>query len=717
MNTIIESLNASGARFTGFALPMLLQSAILIGLLFALDLALRKKVRSTIRYAVWMLALVKLALPPSMAFPTSAAYWLSSETAAISSAPTAGPIATLENSNPNSAYNTGSTIHVTAPLTTGWPELGWQAAFMVVWLTVALGMGIWVVWRSRMVAGLLRQSVEAPQDVRALQESCGRQLGIKRLIPVRCADIGSPAICGFLRPVVLIPPGLAENLGMSEMRSVLTHELAHFKRGDLWVNHAQILLQTLYWYNPLLWLANVSIRRAREQAVDEMVLVEMGMEAPEYPATLLKVAKLGLGRPCSVIGLMGILEPGRGLKQRILHIVNRPLPRTARIGARGLAAVMMLALIALPMASRTKAEQAAQPSADSASDWSGKQFMQPGIVGKTYTAGELAALEAKLIENPEDFSARRDLLLAYFMSNRPARAKHILWIIEHHPEFSASSGSGYLSLLPGLDGSAYGQGKELWLKHVRDNPRNATILGNAAAYLLISDRKTAEDLLKRAQVIEPQNPAWAEQLGQVYKLNAMGQPGTVSQAKALAEFEKEQQPGTAPAFDKLNDLAMTAYGAGNIEKARTLRHGIIDPGTNQKGRLGLRQCNSARKHRAGADRATRRKVGRSQKIPAGSGQNARLTAIGFLWPEHDAGKGLAGEGGNQHGAGILPGVREILAQVRRREQIENLGRVGEGRKDAGFWRQFGLLTDDYLGGAIPLLNRIGGAPLARPRCL
>ena len=46
---------------------MFLQSAILIALLFALDLALRKRVRATIRYAVWILALVKLALPPSLA--------------------------------------------------------------------------------------------------------------------------------------------------------------------------------------------------------------------------------------------------------------------------------------------------------------------------------------------------------------------------------------------------------------------------------------------------------------------------------------------------------------------------------------------------------------------------------------------------------------------------------------------------------------------------
>jgi beta-lactamase regulating signal transducer with metallopeptidase domain len=353
MNAMIESLNAWGARFAGFALPMLLQSGLLIAFLFALDLALRKRVRATIRYAVWMLALVKLALPPSLALPTGAAYWLHADMAASSSVPATALVSSHEEMPSTTIDTPASTVRVFAPPITASPVLTREAVFFVVWLAVALGIGIWVFWRLRAVVGVIRQSAEAPEALRVLLESCRRQLGIKREIQVRCAAIGSPAICGILRPIILMPPALAENLGGSEMRSVLLHELAHYKRGDLWVNQAQILLQIVYWHNPLLWLANASIRRAREQAVDEMVLVEMRGEAAAYPATLLQVAKLGLGRPSPALGLMGILEPGRGLRQRILHIMNRPLPRTARIGARGLAAVLLLALVALPMASHT----------------------------------------------------------------------------------------------------------------------------------------------------------------------------------------------------------------------------------------------------------------------------------------------------------------------------------------------------------------------------
>lgn len=362
MNAIIESVNNWGARFVIFALPMLLQSAILIAFIFALDWALRKRVRATIRYAIWMLALVKLVLPPSLAMPTGAAYWLPAEKAEIHPAALLAPAGTADKTSVNSKYETAGAARVAIPWAGGSPGITWRAILFLGWFSVTLGLGIWVICRLRTALGVIRQSGDAPEAVRVLLESCRRQLGIRRVIPARYAAIGSPAICGVLRPVILIPAGLADHLDASEMRAVLLHELAHYKRGDPWVNLAQIFLQVAYWYNPLLWLANANIRRAREQAVDEMVLVEMGGKGQGYPATLLHVAKLGLARPMAALGLVGILEPGQALTRRILHIMNRPAPRTARIGAPGLAAVLLLALAGLPMAGRGKTEPAVLPA-------------------------------------------------------------------------------------------------------------------------------------------------------------------------------------------------------------------------------------------------------------------------------------------------------------------------------------------------------------------
>ena len=76
MNLLIETLNAWADHALWFAWPMLWQSSLLIALLFTLDLLLRRKVRPAVRYALWLVVLVKLVLPPSLAFPTSVGWWL-----------------------------------------------------------------------------------------------------------------------------------------------------------------------------------------------------------------------------------------------------------------------------------------------------------------------------------------------------------------------------------------------------------------------------------------------------------------------------------------------------------------------------------------------------------------------------------------------------------------------------------------------------------------
>ena len=309
MNRTIELLNAWGTRFAEFAQPMLLQSAVLVGMLLAVDLILRKKARPSLRYALWMLVLVKLVLPPTLTLPTSIAYWLPSEAPA-----TAAPFPVEEMTSRPLAFATavpqpGSPTR-SEPLT-------WPGILLLVWASVAGGLAARATWHFRGAYRLVRETTAPPASALDLLEECRTRLGLPHLVHLRAArgKVG-PAVFGVFRPVVVISSELIEKLSTSELRSILLHELAHVKRGDLWINHLQILLQIFYWYNPAVWVANRTIRRIREQAVDEMVLVELQEEAESYPSTLVEVAKLALPRPASRIGFVGILEGGSALNQR-----------------------------------------------------------------------------------------------------------------------------------------------------------------------------------------------------------------------------------------------------------------------------------------------------------------------------------------------------------------------------------------------------------------
>src|SRR4030042_3812063 len=74
MNTIVEHINSAGLSFVEFAVPMLVQSGVLIVILLLDDCRWRKKVKAVFRYWIWMLVLLKLVLPASLSSPLSLGY-------------------------------------------------------------------------------------------------------------------------------------------------------------------------------------------------------------------------------------------------------------------------------------------------------------------------------------------------------------------------------------------------------------------------------------------------------------------------------------------------------------------------------------------------------------------------------------------------------------------------------------------------------------------
>jgi len=377
MNTILEQINSTGLTFVEFALPMLIQSSMLILILLLVDLVLRKRVRAVFRYCVWMLVLVKLVLPVSLSSPLSLGYWFGDKLVSIDIArttveaekqqETVKPAPAImpqiiDLSNIQASTHTPAVAPTTAdaepivaepvnpPVISATP-VTWQAVVFLVWLAGVTAMGLLLLQRAIFVRGLVAQAKYAQGVMNDSLEYCRTRMGVRRKVGLKVsANATSPAVCGLFRRVILVPQNLTSSLGSGQLQTVLLHELAHIKRGDLWVNLAQTILQIIYFYNPMLWLANSIIRRVREQAVDEMVLVAMGEKAQQYPQTLVNVAKLAFKRPALSLRLIGVVESKSALAGRIKHILNRPMPKKAKLGILGLAVVIIAAAILLPMA-------------------------------------------------------------------------------------------------------------------------------------------------------------------------------------------------------------------------------------------------------------------------------------------------------------------------------------------------------------------------------
>jgi hypothetical protein len=75
MNAVIERINAWAGPALSWAGGMLWQSSLLIALLCVLEWRLGKRLRPSLRYALWLAVLLKLVLPPSLALPSGIAWW------------------------------------------------------------------------------------------------------------------------------------------------------------------------------------------------------------------------------------------------------------------------------------------------------------------------------------------------------------------------------------------------------------------------------------------------------------------------------------------------------------------------------------------------------------------------------------------------------------------------------------------------------------------
>jgi beta-lactamase regulating signal transducer with metallopeptidase domain/TolA-binding protein len=380
LNACVAGVNDVGRGFCTHAAGMFVQSGVLIVVLLLVDLVLRKRVRATLRYWIWMLVFVKLLLPPSLSLPTGIGYWVGGyATRPASMSPPApqmeethAPV--MASPQPEVTVPTGvppaQTVAAEIRPVTREPvesiavrgeRLTWQGGVFLLWGVGVLVLTARVTQRLYFVRRLIAQAEPAQGPWLDLLDQCCGRVGVCRRIGMKASIRSfSPAVCGLWRPTILMPASLLTESSACNVRVVLIHELAHVKRADLSVNCLQTALQIIYFYNPLVWLANAIVRHVREQAVDEMVLVALGAEAGSYGPALIDIAEMTFRRAGPALCLVSVAESKKSLEGRIKHMIARPVPKSARLGLAGCVAVIATAAVLLPMA---QAQNAPSPPA------------------------------------------------------------------------------------------------------------------------------------------------------------------------------------------------------------------------------------------------------------------------------------------------------------------------------------------------------------------
>lgn len=114
----------------------------------------------------------------------------------------------------------------------------------------------------------------------------------------------TPLVVGYLRPMLLLPLGLAAQLPPMELEAILAHELAHIRRHDFLVNLWQLLLETVFFYHPAVWILSHRLRIERENCCDDLALSIVG-DPVCYGRALLHIDQLRRTESLLAMGARG----------------------------------------------------------------------------------------------------------------------------------------------------------------------------------------------------------------------------------------------------------------------------------------------------------------------------------------------------------------------------------------------------------------------------
>jgi len=351
------------------ALEISWKSAAILAVACAVSLLLRRA-PAALRHAVWVLALGSLLLLPALLVLLPA--WRPAALPGVLSGARAG-VSTTQGVASQRYTGLQSTLRSTLPSTPPSPRQStqpWRIAAFALWMA---GAGVCLLrWRNgtRQVARLRKSAVPPQQAVAVLARESATELRLRRPVMVLIGDDAIvPMVTGVLRSAVLLP-GEAALWSQERLHIVLLHEMAHIRRRDCVTQALAELVGSLYWFNPLVWLAIRRLRVERERACDDLVL-SVGNKASDYAAHLLALARpLETGELATAAVTMA---SSSHLEMRLRSILNPQLDRRALTRVAGVTALVIAACLVLPLA-------AMRPLASDARTVSGTVYDAAGAV-------------------------------------------------------------------------------------------------------------------------------------------------------------------------------------------------------------------------------------------------------------------------------------------------------------------------------------------------
>ena len=215
--------------------------------------------------------------------------------------------------------------------------------FVLLWI-IGIAFSVVISARRWLCAKRLVDACEEVDDARltTLVSECARQLRMSHTPKLlQSSTLAFPAVTGFVNPKLIVPASFLKTGSESELKMILSHELAHIWRQD----HRCVMLQTVvtcfYWWNPFVHTISSELSRVRELICDDIAVASCG-RWEEYARSIVAIAETVTRFPHKTLQLG--MSAGN-LEQRIVRLIANK----GEIGASSISRGWKSALVAITM--------------------------------------------------------------------------------------------------------------------------------------------------------------------------------------------------------------------------------------------------------------------------------------------------------------------------------------------------------------------------------
>ena len=278
-----------------------------------------------------------------------------------------------------------------------------------------------------------------------------------------CIDgIAQPFVWGLVRGSIYLPADFMVSTDGGHRRQILMHEMAHITRRDPVVNFLQIIAQVVFFFHPLVWVANKFIRAEREKCCDEAAIARLDASPKDYGKaivdTLINEYESTMPTPS-----MAIAGPIKNIENRIKTIMQPGRKFYKRPTVIAILMILLFAAVTVPVGcalsnreAKDLSSQIDKDASENSEDSEFKKTLPNGVTveligvcehpseGKQWWNANGKAIDIEPYDNnpgkvfPDEKQITREMAIKLYGKNATVNDAHLRWEI---PNSSTSSGT------------------------------------------------------------------------------------------------------------------------------------------------------------------------------------------------------------------------------------------------------------------------------------